>query len=131
MSAFSSINIARTGVGFSHFWIDTIADNIANLNTVSSGDQEPFRARMLLAQSLVGGGVAVGGTRLAEDEVTRISDPGNPLADADGNVALPVVDISTEMSNLMIANRTYQANLRVIESSREAYASALRLGGQR
>jgi flagellar basal-body rod protein FlgC len=44
MSAFSAMDIGRTGVGFAHHWIDTIAHNLANANTVTAPGEEPFRA---------------------------------------------------------------------------------------
>lgn len=134
MSTFSAIDVGRTGVGFSRYWMDTIAHNLANTNTVREGDEEPFRARLVVARTLgaqitpAGSGVAVGG--LVEDgtEATRVHDPNNPLADAEGYVTMPVMDMAGQMTDLIIANRTYQANLKSIETGREAYQAALRLG---
>jgi flagellar basal-body rod protein FlgC len=42
----------------------------------------------------------------------------------------PVVDLGVEMTNLLIANRSYQANLRVIEHARDSYKSALQIGSR-
>jgi len=133
--AFSSIDIGRTGVGFSHAWMDTIAHNIANVNTVTPGGEEPFRAQMIVAQEITedgtGGGVAVGGMRESDEDGAQVYDPGHPLADANGNVTTPSVDLAAQMADLMVANRSYQANLRTIQSAREAYEAALRLGQPR
>lgn len=134
MSTFSAMDVGRTGVGFARYWMDTIAHNLANTNTVRGPGEEPFRARMVVAQSL-GGQITASGSGVAVRELVadgtepgRAYDPGNPLADADGYVTQPVVDLAGQMTDLIIANRTYQANLRTIETGREAYQAALRLG---
>lgn len=135
MTAFSGIDIARTGVGFSKYWLDTIAHNMANVNTVRPADQEPFRARLVVAQAqdaphFAPTGSGVGVADVVEDgaEAPRVSDPDHPLADEQGYVTQPVVDMAGQMTDLILAQRTYQANLRAIESSKEAYQSALRIG---
>ena len=136
MSAFSSIDIARTGVGFSHFWMDTIAHNVANVNTITSADDEPFRAQMVVAREAAGsgetpGGVQMGGLRVADEDPITQYDPTNPLANEQGYVNQPNVDLGAQMSDMIVANRSYQANLRTIQSAREAYEAALRLGQSR
>jgi flagellar basal-body rod protein FlgC len=134
MSAFSSIDIGRTGVGFAHHWMDAIAHNLANVNTVRPGDAEPFRARLVAARALqeeiVPGGSGVALSRVLESggAPARTYEPASPLADAEGYVVQPVVDLAGQLSDLIIANRTYQANLKTIETGREAYQAALRLG---
>lgn len=134
MSIFSSIDIGRTGVGFAHHWMDVIAHNMANLNTVRAGDQEPFRARLLVARERGadlapdGSGVRAGGVVEDASDPARVTDPGHPLADADGTVVMPVVDLAGQMTDLLIANRTYQANLKAISTGQEAYQAALRIG---
>ena len=57
-----------------------------------------------------------------------IYDPENPLADAQGYVKRPVVDMSEEMTNMMIATRAYQMNLNVMDRVRDAYLQALQIG---
>lgn len=136
-SMFSAMNIGRTGVGFSHHWIDTIAHNLANVNTVTTPGEEPFRAIRPLALPNTGGPFAPTGSGVHVAAQVREGgdpdlayDPGNPLADENGNVARPVMDMSGMMVDLMAAQRSYQANIRTVESAKEAYQSALRLGGR-
>jgi len=135
MDAFSTLDIGRSGVGFSRYWLDTIAHNMANVNTVRPAGEEPFRQRLVVAREVAGGphapngsGVEVGD--LVEDggDAARLFDPTSPLADAQGYVTQPLVDLSGQMTDLILANRTYQLNLRTIETAREAYQSALRIG---
>lgn len=134
-STFSMMDIGRTGVGFSRYWMDTISHNLANVNTVNPAGEEPFRARMVAARALggepfapTGSGVAVGAVLEDETEAARHHDPANPLADEDGFVTMPVVDMAGQMTDLILANRSYQLNLKTIETGREAYQAALRLG---
>lgn len=137
MSTFSSIDIARTGVGVSRYWMDTVAHNLANANTVNPAGEEPFRQRLVVAQEIGGGpyaptgsGARVGDLVEDESEPHRAYDPANPLSDAEGYVTQPVIDLAGQFADLMLANRTLQANLKTIETGREAYQSALRLGAR-
>jgi flagellar basal-body rod protein FlgC len=134
MTTFSAMDIGRTGAGFNKYWIDAIAHNLANVNTINPGGEEPFRARMVVAQSLngpfapSGSGIAVRALLVDEADPTRTFDPTSPLADENGVVTHPVVDMAVEMTNLIIANRSYQLSLKTIDTGREAYQAALRLG---
>lgn len=137
MTTFSSMQIGRTGAGFAHHWLDTIAHNMANVETRTTPGQEPFRAVQLVARPNVGGpfspngsGVHVAAQVEVEGDAPLAYDPDNPLADDAGYVQLPLVDLGGQMTDLLIANRVYQANIRTVQSAREAYQSALRLGGQ-
>lgn len=133
MGMFGALDTAVTGVNVSGTWMDAIAGNISNLNTIRSGDEEPFRASMLEVQSInrgdgIGAGVRVSKVLQKQGDPDLIYDPENPLADADGNVKRPVVDMSEEMTNMMIASRSYQANLNVMDRVRDAYLKALEIG---
>jgi flagellar basal-body rod protein FlgC len=135
MSTFSMMDIGRTGVGFTRYWMDQISHNLANVNTVRPAGEEPFRSRLVVAQSLSGGpyastgsGVFVRELREHAGEAARTYDPANPLADAEGYVTQPVVEMGTQMTDLILANRSYQMNLKTIETGREAYQAALRIG---
>ena len=134
MSLFSTIDVSRTGIGFARFWMDTISHNVANANTQTRGDEEPFRARFVTARALTdeiaatGSGTGVAEVRTDDRPPARVYDPGSPNADENGNVTLPVVDLAGQLTDLMMANRTYQANVSVLRSGEEAYRSALRIG---
>lgn len=137
MTTFSAMQIGRTGAGFAHHWLDTIAHNMANVETRTRPGEEPFRAVQLVARPHAGGPFAANGSGVyvaaqveVDGEAALVHDPGNPLADDAGYVQLPVVELAGQMTDLLIAQRAYQANLRTVESAREAYQSALRLGGQ-
>jgi len=135
MSLFGAIDTATSGANVSRVWLDAISDNVANINTDVPGDQEPFRARMVRVAAVDRADNGTGGARVVAindrpGDPALVYDPTNPIADARGLVAKPVVDLSVEMTNLLIANRSYQANLRVVEHARDTYRSALQIGAR-
>jgi flagellar basal-body rod protein FlgC len=135
VSGFDTFDVGRSGLTLSKTWLDAIANNIANVNTVHPAGQPPFRASYVLAQEIgpAGPGRSGQGVRavgLVDDPSTpaQVSSPGHPLADANGNLTQPVVDLAIEMTNMIMANRSFQANGRTIETARDMYLAALRLG---
>lgn len=135
MSAFSSMQIGRTGMGFAHHWLDKVGHNLANSNTVTNPDDEPFRALHSIAAPLENGPFTEGGSGVTtaaqwreEGEPDLTYDPEHPLANEDGLVAQPVMDTSAQMVDMMIAQRHYQLNSQTVKSAKEAYEHALRLG---
>ena len=128
---FGALDAAASGVSLGKTWMDVTADNVANVNTVRPAGQSPFRASMVVAESLPGTqGVAV--QRLVEQGGAPdvVYDPENPLADSAGYVTRPKVDLAEEMTNMLMATRLYQANLSVMQQARDSYQQALRLGPQ-
>ena len=134
MGSFNTIDIGATGAQLGSTWLDVLAHNMANLNTVRSGDEDPFRARLVVAQERLtgnrGSGVEVVQITEVQGDPPMVYQPDHPLANDEGYVMLPVVDLAAQMSDLILATRAYQANLSVIKSGREAYESALKIGRQ-
>jgi flagellar basal-body rod protein FlgC len=133
MPLFGAIGTAGTGLTTHRKWLDALSDNIANINTVEPTSGDAFRARYIVAQSIEdgfgnGGGVQVTGVSLGSAAGQVVHEPDNPLADADGNVRRPDIDLGDQMTQMIMAQRGYQANLAVIDRAREAYESALQLG---
>jgi flagellar basal-body rod protein FlgC len=129
MGPFAALDIAATGARMGMVWLDVLANNIANVNTTRPAIEEPFRASLVVAQAREDGqGVDVVATVPTAAEGSVILDPTHPHADALGYVKRPAVDLAVQMTDLIIANRSYQANLNMIRSSREAYETALRIG---
>lgn len=130
---FNALDIAMSGAGVSRVWMDAISDNVANVNTVRPADEEPFRARLVVARSVrdaagTAHGVAVDSIVESQNEPQVIYDPASPLADEYGLVTRPVVDLGQQMTDLILASRSYEANLSVVDRVRESYMAALRIG---
>lgn len=136
MATFGAMDVGRTGLGFSQHWIDQIGHNVANLNTVREPDAEPFRARLAVAGTLTdeivdsGSGVYLRDVVADGRDPVQTYNPDHPMADDDGYVTQPVVDLTGQLSDLIQAQRSYQANARTVDTAREAYESALRIGQQ-
>jgi flagellar basal-body rod protein FlgC len=129
MSVFSVIGIAGTGATVYRKWLDAVSDNIANLNTVRSTSEAAYQEKRVIAEPMPGGGVQVAGTVAGSSaEGKLVYEPTHPLADANGMVRYPDVDLSSEMTQLIMAQRGYQANLSSVDRAREAYQAALQLG---
>ncbi len=117
------------------------ASNLANAQTTRTPEGGPYRRRdpVFTTQS-VGGPFAdrLSGA-MRKVEVSRVAldprpavirfEPGHPDADATGHVALPRVNTVEEVSNMMSASRSYQANLLVLRKAREMARAALNIGG--
>ena len=114
-------------------WMDAVSDNMSNLNTVNPYDQAPFKERLVVAQA-VDYGSGTGGVRVARVEFGGdpqgriVYEPDHPLANEEGYVRYPDIDMGDQMVQLLMAQRGYQANLAVVERATNAYQAALQLG---
>lgn len=131
MGLFGAMNIAGSGLVLHRKWMDAVSDNIANVNTVRRTSENAFQARYVVAQSGDYGkpeGVQVAGVQFGDAEGRMVFQPDHPLADAEGYVRLPDIDMSDQMTQLIMAQRGYQANLAVVERAQAAYQQAIGLG---
>jgi len=129
MAIFGAIGIAGTGVTVHRKWLDAVSDNLANINNVSATTDEAYREKFVIAQPAADGrGAQVGGIALGSAEGRLVYEPTHPLADDEGYVRYPDVDMSAQMGQLIMAQRGYQANLAVVDRAKTAYEAALQLG---
>ncbi len=129
MSTFNAIGVAGTGVTVYRKWLDAVSDNIANIDNVTRTSENAFQARYVIAQEAQdGNGVQVGGIALGSAEGKLSYEPENPLADNQGYVRKPDIDLGGQMAQMMMAQRAYQANLSVVDRAYDAYQAALQLG---
>jgi flagellar basal-body rod protein FlgC len=132
MSIFGTLGISSSGLLAHRKWLDAVSDNIANINTVNPSNQDAFQERFIVAQA-VDYGSGEGGVRVARAEFGNaegrlVYQPDHPLADDAGYVKYPDIDLGDQMSQMIMAQRGYQANLAVVERATEAYKAALMLG---
>lgn len=132
MAIFDTFGISGSGLMTHRKWLDAVSDNIANVNTVRRTDEDAFQQRMVVAEA-VEYGTGEGGVRVARAEFGNaegrlVFQPDHPLADDAGYVKYPDIDLGDQMSQMIMAQRGYQANLAVVERATEAYKAALMLG---
>lgn len=129
MSTFNAIGVAGTGVTVYRKWLDAVSDNIANMNNVSRTSEKAFQARYVIAQEAQdGNGAQVGGVAFGSAEGVLVHEPDNPLADNQGYVRKADIDLGSQMAQMMMAQRAYQANLAVVDRARDSYTAAINLG---
>mgnify|MGYP003475271942 CR=1 FL=1 len=147
MALFQSFNIAGSGMTAERFRMDTIAENIANVNTTHSEDGSgPYRRKIVTFEerslnpsfsstleqyrdSFKGNGVRV--ASVSDDTSTDFImdyDPSNPDADQNGYVSYPNVNTVTEMTNLIDATRAYQANVTVFNGLKSSAQQGISIG---
>lgn len=158
MGLFDSFRIAASGMTAQRLRMDVIADNVANANSTRDSSNEPYRRKLVvfseaLDHELASGGrlsagrlsgslrhqaVGVGSrgmngvrvARIVEDPTPgpMVYDPGHPLADENGYVQMPNVDIVREMVDMISASRAYESNVAVIEAAKAMFLRALEIG---
>jgi flagellar basal-body rod protein FlgC len=131
---FDALDIGASGLQAQRTRLDTIAANIANVNTTrdANGNKIPYRRRFVVfapgqANDPNKPGVHVSSIAQDPSPFVKRFDPGNPDADADGYVKLPNVDLSIEFVNALEASRAYEANVTMIETTKAMMNSSLRL----
>lgn len=128
MGAFDMLRIANSSLGMHQTWLDALAHNIANANTVTATDQDAFQEQMVVARALPEGGVEVSGIEAGDPAGIMAYAPDHPLADADGYVRTPAMDMSVQMTSLVQAQRGFQASVQVTKTAQDTYAAALQIG---
>ena len=129
MSTFNAIGVAGTGVTVYRKWLDAVSDNIANIDNVTRTSENAFQARYVVAQEAQdGNGAQVGGIAYGSAEGKLSYEPDNPIADSEGYVRRPDIDLGSQMAQMMMAQRAYQANLAVVDRAKDSYAAAINLG---
>ncbi len=145
MALFQAFDISASGMTAERFRIDTIAENIANVNTTRTEDGTPYRRKIVTfaekevtpfsryyqnaRSKFVGNGVKVSSVREdTETDFIMEYDPSNPDADENGYVSYPNVNTVTEMTNLIDASRAYEANTTAFEAAKSIAQSGLSIG---
>ena len=134
MSLFSIFDIAGTGMSAQTLRLNSTASNLANAETVSGNQADAYHAhrpvfatfRDALDESVAG--VRVLGIAQDPKPAEKIYQPDHPLADAQGYVYRPTVNVVEEMADMISASRSYQNNVEVVNTSKQMLLSLLRLG---
>lgn len=141
---FESFKISGTGMTANRLWLDTISNNIANMNSTGiPGDAQaaPYKRQIPIFSQLLNrelnsnqtifgkkpAGVTV--TRIIQDnnEPRLVYDPSHPHAADNGYVAYPNINITNEIANMMVATRAYEANATVLQATKEINMAALQI----
>lgn len=129
---FDSLSVIGSAMHVHQTWMDALSDNVANIATVRRTSDPAFQARYVVATPVengsTGAGVAVAGITLGDQAGRLVHDPHHPLTDAQGFVRLPDIDLGEQMTDMIMAQRGYQANISNLDRVREAYQAAIQMG---
>jgi len=147
MSLTNVFNIAGTGMNAQSVRLNTTASNIANAETVSSSIEETYKARKpwfsvlekqwddvrglnekLDIRSQVGDGVQVKGIVESDAPLKKRYQPHHPMADEEGYVMYPNVNVVEEMTDMMSSSRSYQMNVEMMKTAKQMLQRTLTLG---
>ena len=135
MGMFRTFDIAASAMTAQSMRLNVVASNMANADSVTSSNGQPYRAKQVVFQATPiaaenGPGVGVKVRDVVEDQTPpRLAyDPHNPLADGNGYVAMPNVNVVEEMTNMLSASRAYQTNADVMNTAKTLVQRTLQLG---
>ncbi len=140
MGMFDVLKISSSGLRAQRVRMETIATNLANIHTTRTDDGGPYRKQNVVLGSVDAAGQGFGGLlnkKLEGVEVEEITesekafektyDPAHPDADADGYVSYPNVNVLEEMTDMVSASRSYEANVNVINTTKHLFQKSLEI----
>ncbi len=138
MDLFTTFDISASALKAQRTRLNTISSNMANVETTSTPEGGPYKKKSVIFQTKPVPfkeeldasikGVEVTKIVADESEPRKIYDPSHPDADDDGYVAMPNISILKEMTDMMSATRSYEANTTVIKSAKRMALKALEIG---
>lgn len=131
----SSFSTGLSGIRAATKRLDAAADNLANMDNVVAASQPAFQQRTITTAPLAGdlpggagGGVAVTGVALGSAQGRLAYAPSNPIADRQGLVRHPDVEVADQMVQSRLSVLEVKANVRTIQAARDIYESVLEIG---
>ncbi|NLU36673.1 MAG: flagellar basal body rod protein FlgC [Clostridiales bacterium] len=142
MKIFDTMRISASGLTAERLRMDTIASNIANVNTTRTEEGGPYRRKVAVFREnleteinkqtgnieRVSRGVKAVGVVEDDSPLQSVYDPGHPDADENGYVMMPNVNILNEMVDMIAATRAYEANVTAINATKSMMLKALEIG---
>lgn len=133
MSLFNIFNISGSAMTAQAQRLNVVASNLANVDSTTGADGKPYRAKQVVFGTVPMGGQAGAGVKVAavvEDAAPMkvVYDPKHPMADGQGYVTLPNVNVVDEMVNMISASRSYQNNVDVMNTSKSLLLKTLTIG---
>jgi flagellar basal-body rod protein FlgC len=144
MGFFKSMAISSSGLSANRLRMNTLSANLANANTTRTEEGGPYRRRDVVFSATPTGSPfedflnGTNGAQLSKVQVVDIHqdtkeprmvyDPTHADADADGYVAMPNIQVMTEMVNMLTATRAYEANATAVNEAKQMAMKTLEIG---
>ena len=136
MSLFNVFDVSGSALQAQSVRLNTTSSNLANANSISSSTGETYRARHPVFAPMMKDfgendssvGVRIMGIVESDKPLRREYDPKHPMADDEGFIYLPNVNVVEEMANMISASRAYQTNVEVMNSAKQMLLRTISLG---
>lgn len=133
MSLFNIFNVAGSAMAAQSQRLNVVASNLANADSTTSATGQPYKAKQVVFSATPMGGGEAQGVKVeavVEDNspMKMIYDPKHPMANPQGYVVMPNVNVVDEMVNMISASRAYQNNVEVMNTSKTLLLKTLTIG---
>ncbi|WP_434356361.1 flagellar basal body rod protein FlgC [Parasalinivibrio latis] len=136
MSLFNVFNVTGSAMSAESVRLNTTSSNLANANSVSSSAAETYRAREPIFAAELNrftsdpNAIPVKVLGVVESAKPLLAEynPDHPMANDQGYIYKPNVNVMEEMANMISASRAYQTNVQVADSSKQMLLRTLQMG---
>ncbi|MCB1862222.1 MAG: flagellar basal body rod protein FlgC [Chromatiaceae bacterium] len=136
MSMFKIFDTAASGMSAQSLRLNLVASNMANVDSVSSSIEQTYRARQPVFSAMLNQfnpnapalGVQMKGVVESQAPLVAEYAPEHSLANAEGYIYRPNVNMVEEMANMISASRSYESNVEVINTAKQLLTATLKLG---
>lgn len=132
MSLFNIFKVSGSAMSAQAQRLNAVASNLANADSATSASGQAYRAKQVVFEAVPmdGGATAVKVAQVVEDPspLKQVYDPKHPMADDNGYVSMPNVNVVDEMVNMLSASRSYQTNVETMNAAKSMLLKTLTLG---
>lgn len=136
MSMFKIFDTAASGMSAQSLRLNTVSSNMANVDNISSSIEQTYRARQPVFSAMLNQlnpddpavGVQVKGIVESQSPLHMEYAPNHTMANEEGYIFRPNVNMVEEMANMISASRSYQSNVEVLNTAKQLLSATLRLG---
>ena len=135
MSMFNILDISGSAMHAQTVRLNTVASNMANADSISSNKDETYRSKQPVFQTILDettlepkGGVRVKEIVESQAPLKMEYNPNHPMANEEGYIYRPNVNVVEEMANMMSASRSYETNIEVLNTSKQLLLRTIQLG---
>lgn len=140
----TSMKISASGLSAQRTWMNVISSNLANVNTTRTQSGKPYERRTAILEATDATedfdrvlddlaqeelqAVRVAGVVPDGRDFKQVYDPGHPDANQNGMVTMPNISSVEEMANMVMASRSYEANLAALNNAKQMALKAIEIG---
>lgn len=133
---FKVFDVAASGMTAQNLRLNLVASNMANVDAVSSSIDQTYKSRQPVFQTLLNQmnpedptvGVKMAGVVESQAPLVSEYNPAHPMANEEGYIFRPNVNLVEEMANMISASRSYQSNIEVINAAKQMATRTLQMG---